>query len=163
LAIVLVLVVLAVGTAVVLVDLASQGGNRVASGPPSHPATQPPTTTTAPATTDDNGPPTFTAMSDLVRQYYDLLPDNVTAAYQLLSPAYQAQHPFSEVQSFYGGIRQVSASGFREVGTDTVDAVIMFVRQQDGVTTHEPYGFTVVRRHGRLVIDKAVQLTRTNA
>lgn len=156
LVVVLALVVLAVGTTVVVLDVVDRGNNRVASGPPSHPAT-PPTTTSAPATGDD-GTLTFTAMSDLVRHYYGLLPDDVTDAYQLLSPNYQAAHPFGEVQTFYGGISSVTASNFRKVGPDTMDAVITFVRQADGVTTHEPYAFTIVRRHGKLVIDRAVQL-----
>lgn len=160
LAIAIVLVVLAVGTAVVLVEAAARG-NHLASGPQSGAATTPATAST-PATGDDNTPPTFIAMAALVRHYYTLLPGDLTDAYQLLSPNYQAAHPFDQFTAFYEGIRTVSAGQFKKTGPDTVDAVITFVRQ-DGETTHEPYGFTIVRRHGKLVIDQAVQLGRTDS
>jgi hypothetical protein len=98
-------------------------------------------------------------MSDAVRRYYGLLPGDVTAAYRLLSAGYRVAHPFAAVRTFYAGIESVTPEAFRLVGPNRITAVITFVTRQ-GTVTHEPYQFTVVRRHGSLVIDQAVQLGR---
>jgi hypothetical protein len=155
LALVIAVVVLAVGVALVLVDTAGSGGGVAGPAPTVRPST------TAPAVAPVvNSPPTFAAMSATVSAYYALLPGDVTAAYRMLSTRYRVAHPLAEVRGFYAGIRSVGVSGFTPVGANSVRAVVTFVTN-GGVTTHEPYRFTVVRRHGTLLIDSALPVART--
>jgi eukaryotic-like serine/threonine-protein kinase len=153
LALVIAVVVLAVGVTLVVID---RKGTKVAA---SNPAVVPPVATqpvtVAPA--EDDHAPTFAAMSDLLNHYYNLLPANVDEAYRLLSAGYRLAHPLGAVRTFYAGIRLVTVSNVEPAGSGMVRAVITFVTRH-GVTTHEPYRFTIVRRHGTLIIDNAVQL-----
>lgn len=157
LALVLVLVVLAVGTAVLLVN--ATGRNNGAAAAPPTASTQAHVPTAAP-TTNDDGTPTFAAMTDLVSRYYNLLPGNLAAAYQLLAPGYRAVHPFGQFATFYNGIQTVTAGSFQRSGPNTIRAVITFLTVQ-GALSHEPYSFTIGRRHGKLIIETAVQLDRS--
>jgi hypothetical protein len=140
---------LAIGAAVVLVERVGGGAATADAG---HGATP---TTTHPA---DTGPPTFTAMSDLLTRYYGMLPGDVRDAYQLLSARYRLQHPFASVRGFYATIASVTPGDFAFLGPNTVRAVITFVTKRGG-TSREPYRFTIVRRHGELAIDSAVPIT----
>jgi serine/threonine protein kinase len=149
LVLVIAVALLAVGAAVVLVNQVGRGSTTAGPG---HGATP---TTTHPG---DTGPPTFTAMSDLITRYYGMLPGDVQDAYQLLSANYRFHHPFASVRGFYAGIASVSPGGFAFVRPNTVRAVITFVTKRGG-TSHEPYRFTIVRRHGALAIDDAVLIT----
>jgi hypothetical protein len=155
LALALTLVVVAVGVTLVVLN---RGTTRSAAH---HPAVPPIAVTTtqpaavAPAEVDHTL--TFAAMSGLVSRYYNLLPADVDDAYRLLSATYRLAHPLVAVRAFYAGIRLVTASNFQPVGPDMVRAVVTFVTRR-GVTTHEPYRFTIVRRHGDLIIDNAVQV-----
>jgi hypothetical protein len=164
LALVIALVVLAVGGAAFFVANRS-GRVDSATGRTGNPAAVAPTTTTVPTTTspatvapvEDDSAPTFATMSNLVQRYYNLLPGDVTGAYRLLSAPYRLAHPLAAVRTFYAGIEEVNPTGFEPAGPGMVRAVITFVTKQ-GVATHEPYRFTVVRRHGNLIIENAVQL-----
>ncbi|HEX3648386.1 MAG TPA: serine/threonine protein kinase, partial [Pseudonocardiaceae bacterium] len=154
------LVVLALGIALVVVDMAGSSTPAAVVGPSTHPTAAPtsiPTTTVPvePVAT----PPSFAAMSDAVRRYYGLLPGDVSDAYQLLSAGYRNNHPIAGVRTFYGGIESVAPGDFQLVGPNEISAVITFVTRQ-GTVTHEPYQFTVVREHGTLIIDSAVRLDR---
>ncbi|NMH95674.1 hypothetical protein HF519_29920 [Pseudonocardia bannensis] len=78
-----------------------------------------------------------------VRNYYGLLPGNVDAAFALLSPSAQAQSGGIEgYRRFYGGLSAVSVEGAQAVGANTVQATIVFQRQ-DGTTSRERYRFVV--------------------
>ncbi|HEX5403828.1 MAG TPA: protein kinase [Pseudonocardiaceae bacterium] len=159
LALAIVVVALAVGGA--LVALNRHGHRSVASSPPAvQPAATGQPTTVAP--TEDDGAPGFAAMVGLVRQYYNLLPGDVDDAYRLLSGAYRLAHPLPAVRLFYVGIQRVTPSQFESAGPNKISAVITFVTRR-GVTTHEPYRFTITRRHGDLIIDNAVQLAAPGA
>jgi serine/threonine protein kinase len=142
--------VLVVGVALVMLNRTpQQATSHAAALPPPRPPSAPATTTSA--------APTFTAMSDLVRHYYDLLPTQVGRAYGLLAPAYQLAHPLPAAKTFYGGIQQVSAADFTARGPDMVSAVITFVTKA-GATSHEPYRFTVQPDGSTLIIADAVRL-----
>jgi hypothetical protein len=102
-----------------------------------------------------SGPLTYIGMTHLITKYYGLLPDDVNDAVQLLSGSYRLKHSNSSVRKFYGTIQQVSVGKFEQVGANTVDAVVTFTTT-GGAVSHEPYRFTVVLRHGTLLIDNAV-------
>ncbi|HEY3751780.1 MAG TPA: serine/threonine-protein kinase [Pseudonocardiaceae bacterium] len=158
LALALAIVVVAVGVTLVVLN---RGTTRSAAR---HPAVPPiAATTTEPATVapaEVDHTLTFAAMSGLVNRYYNLLPADVDDAYRLLSATYRLAHPLGAVRTFYAGIRLVTVSDFQPVGPGTVRAVVTFVTRH-GVTTHEPYRFTIVRRHGDLIIDNAIAAAGT--
>jgi hypothetical protein len=154
------MVVLALGVALVVVDTA---GSSPQAAPAANPAAAP--TTVAPTSTAPVppvvGPPSFAAMSAVVRRYYGLLPGDVTAAYRLLSADYRVAHPFVDVRTFYDGIESVTPEDFQPVGPNQVAAVLTFVTKH-GAVTHEPYLFTMARRRGTLIIANAVRLDRAS-
>jgi hypothetical protein len=152
LAMVIVIALLAIGTAVFVVNRAGQGGTPQAA-PPQPTTTVPPT---LPA-----GPPSFVAMTNLVTKYYGLLPADQNDAYLLLSSKYHAKISFAEFSNFYNTIAQVVPDNFHQVGPNTITAVINFVTVR-GAVTHEPYRFTIVNHDGLLVIDNAIQVTRAS-
>ncbi len=152
LAMVVVLALLAVGAAVIVVDRAGQGGSVQAAGP-SGAAVAPPVTSSAapPAPVV----PSLAGMRAVVTRYYGLLPGNLDAAWQLLTPRLQAKITFDQFRGFYATIAHVVPDNFRQTGPDMVTAVINFAPRH-GAVTHEPYRFTVVTRAGKLLIDDAV-------
>jgi hypothetical protein len=76
-----------------------------------------------------------------VEHYYSLLPGNTNAAWQLLSPqAQQASGGQTGFDNFYGGLRSVSLQNVRATGTNTVQATVVFVRN-DGTSSTETYTF----------------------
>jgi hypothetical protein len=78
-----------------------------------------------------------------VQRYYGLLPDNTDAAWALLGPqAQQVSGGRAGYDRFYGGLRSVSLQNVRATGDNTVQATVVFVRD-DGTTTSEPYQFVV--------------------
>lgn len=105
-----------------------------------------------------NGPLTYIGMTHLITRYYGLLPGDVNDAVQLLSGSYRLKHSNASVRNFYGTIQQVSVGRFDQVGPNTVDAVVTFTTT-GGAVSHEPYRFTVVLRHGTLLIDNAVPIS----
>lgn len=152
LAMVVVIALIAVGTAVFVVNRTGQGGTPQAA-PPQATTTVPPT---LPA-----GPPSFVAMTNLVTKYYGLLPADQNDAYLLLSSKYHAKISFAEFSNFYNTIAQVVPNNFHQVGPNTITAVINFVTVR-GAVTHEPYRFTIASHDGLLVIDNAIQVTRAS-
>ena len=78
-----------------------------------------------------------------VRSYYALLPGNTDAAWALLGPTARAESGGrATFNSFYAGLQAVSVDSARQVGDNTVQATIRFVRQ-DGTTTNEAYRFVM--------------------
>ncbi|WP_214365383.1 serine/threonine-protein kinase [Pseudonocardia sp. H11422] len=103
----------------------------------------PTTAPTTTATTSATAPATSSDSVTFVRNYYGLLPGNVDAAFALLSPAAQAQSGgIDGFRRFYGGLSAVAVEGAQAVGDSTVQATIVFQRQ-DGTTTRERYRFVV--------------------
>jgi hypothetical protein len=151
LATVVVVALAAVGVAIYVVDRAGgHGTSPTAAGMGGSSAT----TTKAPVPA---GPPTLTAMTDLVTKFYGFLPADTADAYPLLGPGYQAQHSLAQFKNFYGTIQSVQPGNFEKVGPYSVRAVITFVTTK-GATSHEPYRFTIHSRDGTLFIDNAVAL-----
>ncbi|HEX4722605.1 MAG TPA: protein kinase [Pseudonocardiaceae bacterium] len=147
-AMVVVIALIAVGTAVFVVDRAGKGNPQAGpTGGASSTVTGPPTLAA--------GPPTFTAMSNLVTKYYGLLPGDVNDAWMLLSTQYRSKVTFDQYRAFYNTIAQVVPNNFQQVGPNSITAVINFVTRK-GATTHEPYRFTIVNQGGLLIIDDAV-------
>jgi serine/threonine protein kinase len=142
----------AIGVALVMVNRAGHGGPPAAAGMAN-------TTTTAPpaAAGAGKGQPSLAQMADVVTRFYALLPGHPRAAYPLLSPAYQATHPFAKFQAFYATIKSVVPSTFVQIAPDTVRAVVNFTKT-NGTTTHEPYRFTIRPVNGSLLIQDAVAI-----
>ena len=156
LAVLVVIALLAVGTAVFVVDRAGRGTPQAGqgNGAASSTVTGPPTLAA--------GPPTFPAMSNLVTKYYGLLPGDVNDAWLLLSTQYRAKVTFDQFRAFYNTIAQVVPNNFHQVGPNSITAVINFVTRK-GAVTHEPYRFTIVNQNGLLIIDNAVMVNRPSA
>jgi serine/threonine protein kinase len=152
LVLVVVLALVVVGTAVFVIDRAGSGTKAATTGGRTN--TVEPGVTVVPDG-DVTGPPTYVGMTNLVKRYYGMLPGDVGDAVLLLSGDYRLKHPTSSVRKFYSTIEQVTVGNFRQVGVNTVTAVLTFTTT-DGTVTHEPYLFTVVLRHGDLLIDNAV-------
>jgi hypothetical protein len=97
--------------------------------------------TTAPSTTSGSAAPGSTESTAFVQRYYSLLPGNTDAAWQLLSPqAQQASGGRSGFDTFYGGLRSVSLQNVRSTGDNTVQATVVFMRN-DGSSSSESYRF----------------------
>ncbi|NMI00254.1 serine/threonine-protein kinase [Pseudonocardia acidicola] len=128
----------------------------VASAPSAAPATSAAPRTTTPVTSAaPTSAPTSASTSAanppaapgdavaFVQNYYSLLPGNVDAAFAMLSPAAQAQSGgIDGFRRFYAGLSSVNVESARSVGDNTVEATIIFQRQ-DGTTTREPYRFVI--------------------
>jgi hypothetical protein len=126
------------------------------------PVAQPTPTATAPATT----PPPTTAASAVpsdsiafVLYYYDLLPENLDAAWSLLSPAAQeASGGRANFDAFYGNLRNVWAEDLRRTAENTVEARVVFLGR-DGNTTTEPYRFVMgTGANGQLIMESFSRL-----
>jgi hypothetical protein len=89
-----------------------------------------------------------------LQNYYSLLPDNTDAAWQLLGPeARERSRGESGYESFWSGIAEVSLQNPRQSGGSTVDATVVFTRN-NGTTTSEPYRFVIgTDSDGRTIVE----------
>ncbi len=157
LALVVVIALVAVGAAVLVVDRAGRGASVQAAGPSGAVAPPPVAASSAPPVA-----PSLATMRDLVTRYYGLLPGDLGGARQLLSTNFRTKITFGQFQGFYATIARVVPTNFRQTGPNTITAVINFTPRH-GVTTHEPYRFTVVATNGALLIDEAVAVQSVTA
>jgi eukaryotic-like serine/threonine-protein kinase len=115
-------------------------------------STPPPNTPTPRKSTSAVGnQPTSAQMTGAVRDYYALLPDDTDAAWNRLTPEYQAQTGGRDAfENFWKGFRSVNTSNIRVDG-DTVFADLRYVSKNGGVST-ETRSFRLVRQDGVLKI-----------
>jgi serine/threonine protein kinase len=115
----------------------------------SPPPTPPPSTHSSRAA--GAGQPTASELTGAVRDYYALLPDNTSEAWNRLTPGYQAQAGGRQAyDQFWSGFRSVTTSNIRTSG-DTVFANLRYVANNGNVST-ETRSFQLVRQDGILKI-----------
>ncbi|MGW5053192.1 serine/threonine-protein kinase [Actinokineospora sp. NPDC004072] len=126
------------------------------------------TTTTPPRTSTTTTPPTTTKpkptprdYEKFLRDYYSLLPDNIDAAWNLLTPnARQLSGEYEAYRSFYERIEEVDISRINANARGTVTARIKF-KPKEGDDSTENYEFLVVAdENGVLRIDSFRSLGR---
>ncbi len=118
-----------------------------------------PTTTHAVTTTTTVSPPggssavTVSTPSDpaaFIESYYQLVPNNLPAAWPEMTQDYQTNHAggWAHYQSFWGQYSSVSLSGVAKTGADSVVATIHYVKKTGGTVT-ETTNFTLVQQGGQ--------------
>jgi hypothetical protein len=160
-------IISAVVVAVTVVDYGSQPQPSVTAGAPSTTAKSttaaPSTTTPAPTTTtDDQQPtdentdaelPTDEQTIATVTGYYNLLPDNLEAAWGLLTAKaqahYQGDSSFAAYQKYWDQISSVDVSQLRTSGPGNADGTITYTYKDGSGTNVYPAQFQVVQEDGR--------------
>jgi serine/threonine protein kinase len=152
-----VLAVVALGAGVVAAILTSGAGaepggspaaqpaptSAPAAPPTSSPATTAPAPTALPTTAPTSAPAAPSDAVAFVQNYYGLLPGDTDSAWQLLGPEAQGQSQGRDgYESFWAQFRSVNLQNIRQTGDDTVEATVVFTRQ-DGSTSNEPYRFVL--------------------
>ncbi|RDI50853.1 serine/threonine-protein kinase [Nocardia mexicana] len=123
----------------------------VPSSGPSPTPSAPQGTTTVPPTTTAPPPPPPVGASAFVANYYGMLPGNVSGAWSMLSPSYQAQTGgYDSYVRFWSQFSSVSASNIVQNG-DTAVATITY-RYKNGQQESEQRWFRVVNDGGRPLI-----------
>jgi serine/threonine protein kinase len=100
------------------------------------------------------GTPEQVAQQQAVIDYYGLIPTNLPAGWQHLTPSYQSNTAggFASYAGFWGGMRRVSVQGVSSGPGDTVDATVTYVHD-DGRTSQERTLFRMVQQDGTWKID----------
>ncbi|MBJ8345613.1 serine/threonine-protein kinase [Antrihabitans sp. YC2-6] len=95
----------------------------------------------------------FDTMSEFVRDYYSLLPDDTDAAYAKLAANYQGKNPRSSYDSFWGGIKSVTVDSVTEgtSGTSSVNVALTYV-DKNGKSTSENRWVAVIDEGSGLVL-----------
>jgi serine/threonine protein kinase len=113
------------------------------------------TTTTVPTTTttpDAPAAPTNTEYESAVREYYSLLPGNVSAAWQRMTPnAQQMGGGEQSYQSFWGEVASVAVTSATAQGASVATGLTFSMK--DGRTSSENYVVTLTGQSGQLMID----------
>ncbi|MCM6775533.1 serine/threonine protein kinase [Nocardia sp. CDC159] len=120
---------------------------------PSAPSTPPqPSTTTPPPASTSFGPPRPADISGFIYSYYGNLPGNTGAAWNMLSPGYQAQTGgYQSYSSWWATIASVRVGGVQTTGTGVANATLTY-RKKDGTVTSENRWFRIDSENGRMVI-----------
>jgi hypothetical protein len=97
-----------------------------------------------------------------VSAYYDLLPDDTDDAWAQLTKSYQQSHANgrADYDSFWGGMRRVTATDVTTTGKDTVRATITYTRSS-GQVESERTSFRLKRHAGGWQIDDSSVLSST--
>jgi len=133
------------------------GGATTAQGTPVRETTDPTTTTSqdAPAT------PSAADYETAVRDYYALLPDNLEAAWALMTPRAQAAGGGGRAyQRFWKRIEAVEVLSTKAEG-DRVAATVEFTTKEDQTST-EAYSLALIEQNGQLMIDNFVRTGTAN-
>ncbi|MGW4532079.1 serine/threonine-protein kinase [Nocardia sp. NPDC004340] len=94
-----------------------------------HPTTTPPTTTPA-------GPPSAASVASFIQGYYGMLPGNVSGAWSMLSPGYQASTGgYNSYAQFWGGIRAVSVGAVTPQGDNRAVVALTYVSKSGQVSS----------------------------
>jgi serine/threonine protein kinase len=137
--------------------------------PTTEPTTRPttsearPTTTTTTTTKPPAKPPAQqrpTTPQAAITSYYGLMPGNLDAAWQRLTPRYQASPAGGRggYERFWGAISAVSVSGVAPTGTGTVEATVLYTFK-DGRRTRERHRYILVNQGGTWLIDRSSVLS----
>jgi hypothetical protein len=102
--------------------------------------------------------PTTADIQRFIVDYYGLLPGDLNAAWQRLSPHYQRQTGFAAFAGFYNTIAHVQVRRVTVLDPHTATAVLVFTKRNGGVST-ESYRFKLIVANGRLLIDNAQLLS----
>jgi cytoskeletal protein RodZ len=112
------------------------------------------TTTTITTTTTPDAPaaPTNAEYESAVREYYSLLPGNVSAAWQRMTPnAQQMGGGEQSYQSFWGEVASVAVTSATAQGASVATGLTFSMK--DGRTSNENYVVTLTGQSGQLMID----------
>ncbi|MFI6865434.1 serine/threonine-protein kinase [Nocardia sp. NPDC050406] len=120
------------------------------AAPSSTTTTPPPTTTTAPPTTP--APPNPGNVTSFVHGYYGMLPGNVSGAWGMLSPSYQAATGgYNSYAQFWGTISAVRVGAVTPQG-DNRAVVSLTYTLKNGSTSSENRWIQVDSSTGRMLI-----------
>jgi serine/threonine protein kinase len=170
------LLVVALGVVLAVVLLGSNGGsnNTAATGsttpvpstsasrtsaatkstsPSSAPRTSPSSRTSSPP--KKNAPPTDQQLADAVVQYFSLIPGNLDAGWNMLTPHFQSTRANNRqtYDSYWGGVQRVDVSNASGQSPNRASATLTY-HFKDGRVVTEQTGFRLVRRDGVLKIDE---------
>ena len=144
---------------VLLAGLAIVGAVMLSSAANMSGAPAPMSGAAAPPVRSSDAAPTPLALRIFLVSYYSLVPNNLDAAAQLLTPAYQrSTGGFQAFQRFYGTIAAVQVREVVITGPLSATVVLAFTRL-NGTTSVERYRFTMVDPAGKLMINSAQLLT----
>lgn len=92
----------------------------------------------------------------MVEDYYQLLPNDTSAAWPRMTPSYQQNtaHGRANYDQFWSQFRSVSATNVAASPPHTVVATINYTRN-NGSTTRERTSFGLVRQDGELKINSS--------
>lgn len=118
---------------------------------PSATTPAPPTTTIAPTTTPA-APPPPASVASFVQSYYGMLPGNVSGAWAMLSPSYQAATGgYNSYAQFWGTIAAVRVGNVTTQGDNRAVASLTYTLK-NGSTSSENRWFQVDSSTGRMLI-----------
>ncbi|NNH69403.1 serine/threonine protein kinase [Nocardia uniformis] len=116
------------------------------------PSTTTTTTTTVPPTTTSVAPPTPASVASFVQSYYGMLPGNVSGAWSMLSPSYQATTGgFNTYAQFWGTIAAVRVGGVTPSGNNRATVALTYTLK-NGSTSSENRWIQVESSNGRMLI-----------
>jgi serine/threonine protein kinase len=133
--------------------------------PPSPPSSPSQTDSTEPApssppSTSPAAPATTATRAELVDSYFDLVPDDLDAAWQQLSPRMQQEVGRDSFDGFWGRIADVDA-GRVQAENGVVDAVVTYTFESGRVVRQENQYDLVRGGGGYLIDDETVVTSRT--
>jgi eukaryotic-like serine/threonine-protein kinase len=124
----------------------------VTSNPSSTTTTTPPSTSSQPSAAD---------FENAIKDYYALLPDNVSASFELLTERAQRKSGgLDGYTKFYAKIASIQVLSTRAEG-NRVSAALRFT-SKEGKESTEGYVFVLVENDGKLLIDNFAQTGRGN-
>ncbi len=120
----------------------------------SQPSTSPtPTQSSSPSrSTTPQAGTGIAAQRAFLEDYFSKAPGGTDAAWAMLTPAYQGQHPRSSYDGFWSTISSVSVSNVQSAGDGAVDATLTYTKDGGG-TTSERHRIELVQSGDGYLID----------
>jgi serine/threonine protein kinase len=108
--------------------------------------------TPSPSATPKAGGTGLAAERAFLGDYFSKAPGGTDAAWAMLTPGYQGQHPRSSYDGFWRTISSVSVSNVTDAGNGAVEATLAYTKASGGTTT-ERHRIVLVPSGGSYLID----------